>query len=77
MKNIKLNIVLNRLSPDQRIAFAEKAGTTVGYLYQIEGGHSLPSPQLAVKIERASIYFGFDLTRQDLRPDSELIWGAA
>lgn len=78
MKNTKLHVILSGLSADQRKEFAAMAGTTVGYLYQIEGGHSMPSPQLAVRLERAALFFNHDLSRRDLRPiDADLIWGAA
>lgn len=45
---------LNSLSFDQREDFATRCETTVGYLWQIAGGHRVPSRTLAEAFERES-----------------------
>lgn len=49
-----------------REQFARLAGTTVGTLFQVRGGHSTASLELAVKIEIAS---GGKVPAESLRPD--------
>ena len=34
-----LSYIMKRLSPEQREELAMRAGTSVGYLYQLAGGH--------------------------------------
>ena len=41
-------------SDQERTEVAEKAGTTVGYLWQLSGNHRTPSSSLAEKLELAS-----------------------
>ena len=52
--------------PEERERVASAAGTTVAYLKQIAGGHSRPSPGLAVRLEEAS---GRRMTREELLPE--------
>lgn len=46
--------------------FAERVGSSVGYLRQIAGNHRKPSAEFTIKLEKES---GGKLRRQDLRPD--------
>lgn len=46
--------------------FAAEAGTSVGYLRLIAGGHRRASADMAIAIESAS---GREVTREELRPD--------
>lgn len=39
-------------SPDERQHLADAVGSSVGYLYQLAGGHRQPSLQMALDIER-------------------------
>jgi DNA-binding transcriptional regulator YdaS (Cro superfamily) len=57
---------LNSIDEKERIAVAEKAGTTVGYLWQISGNHRKPGALLARKIERVT---GGRVKASSLRPD--------
>jgi DNA-binding transcriptional regulator YdaS (Cro superfamily) len=57
---------LRALETREREQLADKAGTSVAYLYQIAGKHRRASKELALKIETAS---GCEVTRQELRPD--------
>jgi DNA-binding transcriptional regulator YdaS (Cro superfamily) len=57
---------LNTLTPDEREAFAVRAGTTDAYLQQLKGGHSKPSTKLCHKLVAAS---NGALTLEELRPD--------
>ncbi|WP_286872046.1 hypothetical protein [Spongiibacter sp.] len=41
-------------SDQEREQVAKKAGTTVGYLWQLSGNHRTPSSSLADRLERAS-----------------------
>ena len=41
-------------SDQEREQLAKKAGTTVGYLWQLSGNHRTPSSSLADRLERAS-----------------------
>jgi transcriptional regulator with XRE-family HTH domain len=47
---------LRQATPEQRARMASLAGTTVGYLYQIAGGHrAVPKADLAFAIEDATL----------------------
>ncbi len=50
----------------ERIEVAKKAGTSVGYLYQIAGGHRKASLALCKKLQGAT---SGALTLADIRPD--------
>lgn len=63
---MKLDAYLRSISPSARKRFAIKAGTTVGYLYQIAGGHRVVGAKLALDIEQAC---GGQVSRNKLRPD--------
>lgn len=52
---------------DEREALAKKVGSSVGYFYQIAGGHKKPGSQLCRKLVSAEPR----LTLPELRPD---IW---
>ena len=52
--------------PAKRQALAEAAGTTVSYFWQIAGGHTRCSAELAVELEKAS---GGMIQREDIRPE--------
>lgn len=47
-------------------SFAERVGSSVGYLRQIAGNHRKPSAEFTIKLEEES---GGKLRREDLRPD--------
>lgn len=51
---------------DRREAVAEKAGTTVGYLWQLAGGHRKAASELAERLQDAS---AGEITIAGLRPD--------
>ncbi len=63
---MQLRDYLRVLRPDVREAFARDAGTSVGYLYLLGGGHRKAGHALAKEIEKASAGV---VTRYDLRPD--------
>lgn len=44
---------MNKASEDERQRMAAAAGTSVGYLWQMSGGHRTPSPRLAAEMEKA------------------------
>jgi DNA-binding transcriptional regulator YdaS (Cro superfamily) len=46
--------------------FANRVGSSVGYLRQIAGNHRKASADFAIKLEKES---GGKLRRQDIRPD--------
>jgi len=56
----------SELSAAQKRNLAADCETTVEYFFQISGGHSEPSPKLALKIESATRGL---VSRQELRPD--------
>lgn len=45
---------LKKMSKKEAAAFAERCGTSYGYLYQVALGNRSPSPYLAIEIERES-----------------------
>jgi hypothetical protein len=57
---------IRSLDREEREAFAGRADTTVGYLYQIAGKHRRPSPEMTLRLARAS---RGSLRPEDLRPD--------
>ncbi|MCP1446421.1 transcriptional regulator with XRE-family HTH domain [Pseudomonas sp. GGS8] len=57
---------LKKATAKERDQVAAEAGTSVGYLYQIAGGHRKPSLELSKKLQAASCG---ELTIQGLRPD--------
>jgi len=57
---------LNSISQDKREEIAQACGSSVGYFWQIAGGHRTPSTRLARKIEK---YTGGSVTIQELRPE--------
>lgn len=61
---------LNQTPADERGRVAKEASTSVGYLWQLAGGHRKASIELAKALETAT---GGQVTRSDLRPD---IWEA-
>lgn len=54
------------LTPHQKVAFAERCGTSLAYLSQVANSHRAPSPRLARIIHAAS---GFTVPLSALRPD--------
>ncbi|GAB3249083.1 hypothetical protein [Chitinimonas naiadis] len=67
-----LKSFLDKLSRDQREAFAEQCGSSAGHIKNIGYGYKPCAEILAVAIERESQY---QVTRPDLRPcDWWLIW---
>lgn len=58
---------MQQSTPEERDALAKKVGSTVGYFYQIAGGHKQPGPKLCRKLVAAES----KLTLPELRPD---IW---
>lgn len=61
---------LRQAAPEEREALAEKAGTSVGYLYLIGGRHRRASARLCKALNAADPR----LSLAELRPD---IWGGA
>lgn len=51
---MKLSAWMREASQDARQQVAEKAGTSVAYLWQLAGFHRTPSAALAAKIETAT-----------------------
>lgn len=62
MKNL-----LRTMTPTDRAELAQKAGRSVGYFYQIAGGHRKPSAVLSKQL----VLIEPRLTLHELRPD---IW---
>jgi DNA-binding transcriptional regulator YdaS (Cro superfamily) len=63
---------LNSLPPSEQSAFAERCGTTIGYLRKALSTGSVLRPELMVAIERES---GRLVRRWDMRPtDWHLVW---
>lgn len=58
---------MKQATPEEREALAEKVGSSVGYFYQIAGGHKRPGSKLC----RALVAAESRLTLSELRPD---IW---
>ncbi len=65
---MKLADYLRTLTPAERTALAFRVSEqgSVGYLYQLAGGHRRPSAERARRLEEAS---GGMVTRQELLPD--------
>jgi DNA-binding transcriptional regulator YdaS (Cro superfamily) len=63
---MKLREYLKTLTPEQRMDYATRCGTTDAYLFQLAGEHRQPSAQLSRKLAEES---GFSVLPQDLRPD--------
>lgn len=63
---MKLSEFMAEASAERREEVAQKAETTVAYLYQLAGGHRAASALLARRIENAT---DGEVTRADLRPD--------
>jgi DNA-binding transcriptional regulator YdaS (Cro superfamily) len=66
---MKLAQYMRTLSPDQKRAYAKRAGTTVAYLKQLAGKHSVAGPQMARRLSAAS---DGKVELHEIRPD---IWG--
>lgn len=63
---MNLRDYIKSLGPERREDYALRSGTTVAYLFQLAGGHSKPSGQLARRLATES---GFLVSTQELRPD--------
>jgi DNA-binding transcriptional regulator YdaS (Cro superfamily) len=65
---MKLSEYLRQLDDDGRKAFAARVSpsASVGYLYQLAGGHRRASAEMAKRIEDAT---DGQVTRLELRPD--------
>jgi transcriptional regulator with XRE-family HTH domain len=57
---------LKKANATERSQVAAKAGTSVGYLYQIAGGHRRPSLELSRKLRNAT---DGEVSISSLRPD--------
>lgn len=68
---MKMSEWLQQSTAAQRAMVARKAETRISYLYQIGGGHRLPSPALALRLEKAT---NGEVTLADMRPDIDSIW---
>ena len=62
---------LKEYGTEKASAVAKKAGTSLGYIQCIAYKNRRPSPELAMRLEKASKGI---IKRADLRPD---IWGPA
>ena len=51
---MELKTYVKSLTPGQRKAYAERAGTNDAYLSQLINGHATPSPELAKALARES-----------------------
>lgn len=49
---ISLKDWMNQNTLEKRMELAAACGTTVGYLYQLSGGHRKPSLRLALSIQK-------------------------
>ncbi|MGE5650925.1 MAG: hypothetical protein ACM34A_12080 [Bacillota bacterium] len=58
---------MQQSTPEEREKLAKEVGSTVGYFYQIAGGHKRPGPSLCKSLVAAEPR----LTLGELRPD---IW---
>lgn len=65
---MNLKQYLAGLGPDERKAYAKRAGTNTAYLTQLAGEHRQPSPAMARRLSDAS---DGEVTLAELRPD---IW---
>ena len=61
---------LKQAADEERDRVAKAAGTSVGYLYQIAGGHRKASPELCKKLQDATDGV---LTVSMIRPDLYLL----
>lgn len=68
--SMDMKTYLKQATPDEREVTASAAGTSVGYLYLIAGGHRRPSTDLTKRLVEAEP----KLTLSGLRPD---IWEIA
>lgn len=78
-RRVNIRDFMRGLSPEQKIQFAEKAGTTRDHLWQISGGHRKAGTELARNLVEASIEMfpnapESHLTLWEVRPD---IWQEA
>lgn len=64
--NEHLRLWMAKTPSDVRETVAKAAGTSVGHLRQLAGGHRKASPELAERLQEAS---GGELTIAGLRPD--------
>ncbi len=62
----------NGLSKDERTEFAERAGTSIGYIWLLSGAHRRPSPGLVMRLVIAS---NGQIIPEELRPDLKSIFG--
>ncbi len=71
---MNMKIWMKKASQEQRDALAAEANTSVGYLWQLAGGHRRAGVDMAKALVKASIKVTPDsaLTLDGLRPD---IWG--
>lgn len=68
--NLHLREWLASASVERREEVAAKAGTSVGHLWQLAGGHRRASADLAGRLQVAS---GSEITIAGLRPDLEAL----
>lgn len=57
---------LSKTPTERRTQIAKAAGTTLGHLWQLAGGHRKASPELAERLQDASMG---EITIAGLRPD--------
>lgn len=65
---MKLNEYWRGLTDEEREDFVVRAGTTLGYMPLLLGGHRQPSPKMAKRLSTAS---AGEILLHELRPD---IW---
>lgn len=68
--NLHLRAWMAGASAERRKEVADKAGTSVGHLWQLSGGHRRASAKLAMRLQSAS---DGEITISGLRPDLELL----
>lgn len=64
--NVHLRDWLSKAPADTRESVAKEAGTTVGHLWQLAGGHRKASAELAERLQDSS---HGEITIAGLRPD--------
>lgn len=69
---MKLDAYFKKNPRGHRLQLAKKVGCNPTYLSHCTTGFRVPSAKLSVAIEKET---GGEVSRYDLRPDAESIWG--
>lgn len=68
VKTMTLSEYFDPMTPEQRECFAQRCGTSVGYLKHIKNGHKNASATLAINIDRES---GGLVKKESLCPEAD------